>query len=179
MEILAQSALAQSPAAAGLDLSTEIIVCTPYSNIAEYQGTRAALEAEGVIPAGAKWPKDFDDLDWEDDKCRYSLRRTRPEGVKGQHKQFLDVDWWRLRCNPINAKPADVRSVERKAKELADIIYSQSGKGQAEWHEQWKRHWEAKKDEKFQAFKALIPGLVRPKRGRRPKNAEQSKGALA
>lgn len=179
MAYLAQSAFAQSPAAVGLNLSTEIIVCTPYREIAEYQGTRAALEAEGVIPAGTKWPDGFDDLFWEDDKFRYWLRRKRPEGIKGPRKQFLDLDWWMFRCDPLNAKPVDIRNVERKVKELADIIHRQSAKGQAEWSTQWNRYWEARKDDKFQAFKALIPGVNRPKRGRRPKNADQSQGAAA
>ena len=42
---------------AGTDATTkEILVCTPFDDIAEYQGTRTALEAEGVIPAGTKCP---------------------------------------------------------------------------------------------------------------------------
>ena len=173
---MAQSVFAQSPAASGLDLSTEIIVCTPHSDIAEYQGTRAALEAEGVIPAATKWPDGFDDLRWEDDKFCYWLRRERPEGIKGPRKQFLDFDWWMFRFHPRDAKPGDVRNVERKAKDLADAVYHQSAKGKAEWCVNWDRYCEAENDDKFQAFKALIPGINRPKRGRRPKNVEQSQG---
>jgi hypothetical protein len=170
--IIAQSALAQSPAAAGLDLSSEIIVCT-YSDIAEYQGTRAALEAEGVIPAGTKWPEGFDDLRWEDEKFSYWIRRERPEGIKGPRKQFIELDWWMFRCNPINAKPIDARIVERKAKELAEAIYRQSPEGRANWNKQWNAYWESQRDDRYQVFKAIIPGINRPKRGRRPKKDER------
>lgn len=41
-----QSAHAQSPAAAGLDLSSEVIVRIPCDHVAMYIGTRAA-ESEG------------------------------------------------------------------------------------------------------------------------------------
>lgn len=63
-----------------LDPSAELVVCTPYSDIVEYQGTRATLEAEGVIPADADWPEGFNDLHWEDDQYRYWLccERGRP-----------------------------------------------------------------------------------------------------
>lgn len=179
MANLAQSAFAQSPAASGLDLSSEIIVCTPYSDIAEYQGTRAALEAEGVIPAGAKWPDGFDDLRWEDHQFHYWLRRERPEGLKGPRKLFLDVDWWMFRCMPIQAKNPGDRYIERKKNELSAAIFRQSAKGQDEMYQRLERLEKARKDVKFQAFKTAIPGINHPKRGRRPKNTEKSQGAAA
>jgi hypothetical protein len=172
--IITQSTFAQSPAAAGLDFSLEVIVCTPHTEIAEYQGTRAALEAEGVIPQGTKWPEGFEDLRWRDEKFKYWLRRIRPEGAKGPRKQFADFDWWMFRFDPINRKGPGELHVERKAKELADLIYRQSPKGRDEWSKQFDRYWKAKGDDKFQAFKALIPGAVAPSRGRKPRPVVQS-----
>lgn len=179
MGYLDQSAFAQSPASTGLNLSTEIIVCTPHGEIAEYQGTRAALEAEGVIPDGTEWPEGFDSLHWEDGSFNYWLRRERPEGIKGPRKQFLTVDWWMFRCNPATTKSFEAKAIERKAQALKDEIYRQSTKAQEERNKQWNAYWIARKDEEFQAFKAIIPGLVRPKRSRRQKTVEQSQGAAA
>lgn len=179
MEHIAHSAFAQYPAASGIDISSEIIVCTPYSDIAEYQGTRAALEAEGVIPAGTKWPEGFNTRSWNDDKFSYWLHRERPKGVNGPRKQFLDIDWWMFRCDPLNVKSVNARIVECKAKELADTIYRCSPQGEAAWFAQWDRYQQSTKDVAFQAFKALIPGLIQPKRGRRTKSAEQSQGESA
>lgn len=173
-ELITQNRFAQSPAAIGLDLSSEIIVHTPYTYITEYQGTRAALEAEGVIPSGTKWPKDFDYQRWQDDKFFYSLRRLRPEGVKGPRKQFLDIDWWMFRWEPLSVKPANVRELERKTKELTDFIHRNSAEGAAENMKQYECYLEAQKDEKFQAFKASIPGMIRLKHERRTKSAKQS-----
>lgn len=168
--VIAQSIFAQSSAATGLDFSTEIIVSTVDCLIAEYQGTRAAIEAEGVIPMGTKWPEGFDDLFWEDDHLRYWLRRKRPEGTKGPRKQFFEVDWWMLRFDPLAGSLAD-RRLQMKSKELADTIYKLSDKGKKEHHKQWGLFWEATNDQKFQAFKALIPGVAEPKRTRKPKEA--------
>lgn len=175
---LSQSRFATFPASAGLDLSTEIIVISMFNIIADYQGTRAALEAEGVIPTGTEWPEGFNETHWKDDKFSYWLRRERPAGPKGPRKQFLNLDWWMLRINPAQPQYSQM-VIERKAKELAEAIYRQSAKGSAEIEERWERYWAAKKDEKFQAFKALIPGINRPKRGSRLKNTEQSQGASA
>lgn len=176
MATIAQSAFAQLPAASGLDLSAEIIVYTLYSHITEYQGTRAALEAEGVIPAGTQWPKDWDILRWKDGTFHYWLRRERPKGIKGSRQQLLNFDWWQFRFNPINAKSILDCNIELKAKELADMIHRQSPEGHAAWSKQFDRYCSAQQDEKFQAFKALIPGLVRPKCGRRPRTAVEQSG---
>lgn len=162
----------------GLDLSNEIIVCTPYSDIAEYQGTRAALEAEGVIPAGTVWPEGFNDLHWENSRFRYRLRRKRPAAAKGARKQFLTVDWWMFRCDPLAGESIETLNIKHKAKELADAIHRASAKGRAEWYAHWNRYWQAQHDKPFQAFKTRL-GLVEKKRGRPCKNRGQAKGAAA
>ncbi len=161
---------------AGTDATTkEILVCTPFDDIAEYQGTRTALEAEGVIPAGTKWPNGYDDLCWEDGKYRYWLSRRRPDGAKGPRKLFIDVDWWRLRFDPLHAESFVARKLKRKTKELADFVYDLSDKGRAESYKDWITYCETTKDEKFQAFKALVPGLIQPKRGRKHKDTKETK----
>lgn len=141
------------------DSSTELVVCTPHSEIAEYQGTRATLEAEGVIPAGTNWPEGFNDLRWSDGRFRYWLRRERPEGCKGPRRQFLTVDWWMFRCDPLETESVAARGIKRKAKELADAVHRASAKGQAESNAHWNRWCEARNDKPFDAFKAAC-GIV-------------------
>lgn len=180
MSILTQSALAQSTAAAGLDLTAELIVSIPLGcSFAEYQGTRATLEAEGVIPAGTKWPDAFNDLVWEDGTFEYWLRRKRPEGIKGPRKNFLSVDWWMFRCDPIQRKSHETVAIEKKSKELADEIHRHSPKGKEEWNKQWFASLEAQRDDRFQDFIALIPGATKPKRSRRPTRSARPQGAQA
>jgi hypothetical protein len=161
---------------AGLDPSAEIVVCTPFRDIAEYQGTRAALEAEGVIPAGTDWPEAFNDLHWDDGKFHYWLRRERPEGQKGPRRQFIGVDWWMLRCEPLYSKSIEAREVERKKKELAEYIHRNTPAGRAASDRQWGRYWESQKDKPFQAFKASC-GIAVRRRGRPRKCEEPAQGA--
>jgi hypothetical protein len=160
-------------------ISQELVIYLNHEiGILEYRGTRAMLEGEGVIPANFKWPTGYDELYWESGKFKYWLRRKRPEGAKGSRKDFVDCDYWHLRWNPICRPDIAQSCIANKAKDLADEIYWHSPKGRAERDRNWNRYWEAIRDKKFQAFKALTPGLVAPKRGRPSKTVTQQ-GAAA
>jgi hypothetical protein len=137
----------------------------------EFIGTRAMLEAEGVIPAGTEWPQGYDRAYWTAGKFDYTLVRERPEGAKGPRKLFADCDWWCVRWTLCQRPHPAALAIAAKEKALEDEIYRQSPKGRAEWIARWERFSEAEHDAKFQAFKASIPGLVRPKRGRRAMTA--------
>ncbi len=163
---------------APIALPSELAISMKYAGLAKYQGTRTMLEAEGIIPAKTKWPEGYDDVRWDDGKYRYWMRRERPEGAKGPRKLFVTVDWWSVRQQLI-AENHVTRELERKKQELAEYAYRNSAAGQAESYRQFDSYMEACADEKFQAFKALIPGLIKPKRGRRPKNVNQTQGAAA
>lgn len=166
-------------ASASITTPNELIVHTPFHDLAEYHGTRAMLEAEGVIPEATQWPTGYDDLRWEDSQNYYWLCRCRPDGAKGPRKQFVDVDWWHLRFGPINSDSIVSRELKRRAKALSDYAYSTSDKGRSERSANFNRYLETRKDEKFQSFKALIPGLIKPPRTRRTQNATQSQGAAS
>lgn len=135
----------------------------------EFEGTRALLEAEGVIPPGTEWPASgAGAVKWEAGPLEFRLHRTRPPGLKGPMRLWVNGDWWSLRCEQINGpdhmqqRLIDMRrAVEREA-------YHQSPAGQRQWDEQWCRRHAADSDKAFQAFKALVPGLIPPRRGRRP-----------
>ena len=57
---------------------------------AEYHGSRALLEAEGVIPAGTQWPQGYDEVRWRAGPMDYQLYRQRPAGAKGPRTQFAN-----------------------------------------------------------------------------------------
>lgn len=161
--------------ASGQDLGELTIIISPGAwAYCEYIGTRTQLEAEGVIPAGTEWPDGFFDIRWKASDLDFWLRRQRPEGVKGPRRAFLDCDNWclRMRKSDWNAFDGDI---ERKAKDLRRMIYDQSPEGRAAFMTMIDLSLDADDDEKFQAFKALIPGLIPPPRKRRgPKLAFQS-----
>lgn len=145
----------------------------------EYEGTRAQLEAEGVIPPETEWPKGADSLRWEAGRFDYWLRRVRPDGVKGPMSIWVNGDCWRLRCEFKDTPDFASRCILQKKLELAKELHHHTPAGQREWETRWAAYWKASKDEAFQAFKALIPGLVPPKRGRKPKAANNAPSASA
>lgn len=162
-----QSAYAQSPAAAGLDLSSEVIVSTPLQCLAFYFGTRAALEAEGFIPPGTEWPAGFSTVEWQSGGLSFGISRARPEGVKGPRKVLLQLDWWELRVDLVEKPNLLARDVVQKTKALNDAIHANSVAGRAEARLWSQRLSAAMADDAYQAFKAQIPGLVKSRRAAR------------
>ncbi|AZG10825.1 hypothetical protein EGT29_24685 [Pigmentiphaga sp. H8] len=146
----------------------ELVICiNPHrTGFAEFVGTRAMLEAEGVLPEKVIWPDGFDGKCWNDGQFRYWLRRQRPKGAKGPRKAFQGVDWWMLRWEPVNGPDFRERELAEKKKELEDMIYLRSPAGIRESGIASERYWAAVDDKKFQAFKTCIPGWVKPRRGR-------------
>lgn len=142
------------------------IVLDERMHIAEYIGSRRAIEAEGLIPPDAKWPARLDAFSYQAHGCYFSLRRERPKGAKGPRRDFYEVDNWRLRINPQGVDWISME-IERKAKDLADTIRRNTQEWRNESNLLWKRLCASREDSKFQAFKALIPGLVEPPRVRR------------
>jgi hypothetical protein len=128
-----------------------------------YVGTRMQLEAEGVIPPDTEWPEGFNDLRWESNGVRFRLNRMRPEGSKGPRRNFADCDNW---CLHMERRDLDwvQDSLEKKSRELRELIYRQTPEWSKAWDETCRRLDAARGDEKFQALKALIPGLIPPPR---------------
>lgn len=83
-------------AAAPVSLPTELIVILSVPGVAHFYGTRAMLEAEGVLPLAMLWPSGFNCARWTAGRFKFVLCRTRPRGAKGPRSAFADVDWWHL-----------------------------------------------------------------------------------
>ena len=185
---MAQSARAPIRAAAAHPAATptatperelKVYISTHSFGFWEYEGTRAQLEAEGVIPPGTQWPQGKQPLFWSQGGLRFWLQRARPEGAKGPMSVWTSGDWWRLRCDtPNDINCADWR-IKQKARELAQAIYDQSPQGRREWSERFNHYWAAHSDAAFQAFKAtLLPQRKQPGRPRKAShNNNEQQGA--
>lgn len=136
----------------------------------QYEGTRAQLETEGLIPEGFKWPRAAADQHWDTNGFDYWLRRTRPDGHKGPMSSWLEMDNWFVRVKVTGRDQAwlNRRSLERKADALRAEFHCQTATGRREWDANWNRYWIARQDGAFQAFKStFIPERKKP--GRKPK----------
>ncbi len=150
-----------------LDPASEPVFCLSPYNFAysEIYGTQSQLEAEGLIPEALQWPAGYGDLRWTSGTFRFWLRRHRPLGAKGPRNLYRDADCWCLRWELKDGAARD-RGIAIKVELLQKQIFELTPQGQRDRAGLFNAHWKATCDARFQAFKASIPGLVRPERGR-------------
>lgn len=150
----------------------EICIRVSVDAYAEFVGTAEQLCAEGLIPPGFEWPHADRDQQWEANGFEYRVCRTRPEGHKGHRWSWHGLDSWRLRVRVAgrDQKWALRRHLARKAAELRAELRLLTPEGDRAWREGQQRYWAARTDPAFEAFKEKVPGLVPPKRGRKPKS---------
>lgn len=160
--------LAEPAAVPGL-CANELIISIWRDDWVAYEGTRAQLEDERLIPADFEWPRADAWVSWEVGSLRFSLFRFRPDGHKGPMRSWWAMDSWRI--NVQVAEPGIDRGRQRikeKTKALCAEIHRQSPAGQREWRAAYDRHLVAFNDQAFQAFKSiLLPPRKKP--GRKPK----------
>lgn len=132
---------------------------------AEFIGSRAMLESEGLLPPEGEWPTAYAEIRWQSGRFNFFLSRQRPSGAKGPRKAFAEVDWFRVRWGLTHRPPKEQVDIERKLRELAEITYFHSAKGHAEFSDRFNRYLASTQDKHFQAFKARL-GIAGKKRGR-------------
>ncbi|MEF9444412.1 hypothetical protein OWS73_21550 [Burkholderia sp. 1B3(2022)] len=129
-----------------------------------YIGTRAHLEAEGVIPAGTEWRRGYRSIFWTENGISFSLQRERPKGAKGPRREFEDCDNWRLLMHAVGRDHRD-SYVRMKARELREALFAQTPEGR----QLRNRYFVALEDKGFQAFRDKVTALAeleRPKKRR-------------
>lgn len=140
-----------------------------------YEGTAAQLIDEGLIPKGFEWPQARARKEWAANGFEYSLRRARPKDHKGPLRSWMEADNW---CLHVWVAGRDYhrwraeRKLERKAEEVEGERYRLTSAGQRAWARYRRQIIDASSDPAFDRFKLLVPGLVPPKRGRKPKAAQ-------
>lgn len=149
------------------DLSIAIFPTTAVSFI----GTSAQLMAEGLIPKNPTWPKGSERASWNTEEFNFSIIRRKPAGMKGPKAAWITLDnWWLIRT-PHKLPTWESIAINEKTEEIERIKFLNTREGKL-LH---KKYWTARNDAAFQSFKALIPGLLPPKRGRKLKEAQEAK----
>lgn len=132
-----------------------------------FEGTRAQLEAEGAIPPGTEWPATGARwVEWKAGPLEFRLCRTRPPGLKGPMRLWINGDWWGLVCTPVKDEPLQWKVLQAQ-RELERLRRLQTPEGQRAARALSDRHWKARTDKRFRAFLSLFPELNPPRRGRR------------
>ncbi|WP_156443222.1 hypothetical protein [Burkholderia sp. RF4-BP95] len=137
-----------------------------------YVGTRAHLEAEGVIPAGTEWRRGYRSIFWDENGISFALQRARPKGAKGPRREFEDCDNWCLRMHAVGRDHRD-SYIRTKARELREALFAQTPEGKKLRN----LYFVALEDKGFQEFRDKVTALAeleKPKSRRR--RAEQASG---
>lgn len=136
-----------------------------------YIGTREQIEATGLIPKGTQWQDGFKTAAaWKVDNLEFRLWRRRPDDAKGRQCEFITCDNWALCVDKPNVDYAEY-DIQQKAEELRRLQFLQTPEGQKASRRHDQSLSDARRDTEYQAFKASIPGLVPPRRSRKPRNA--------
>lgn len=151
----------------------------------DYFGTRAMLEAEGLIPDGTVWPNGFEGVTvWSIGELRFYLRRQRPDGAKGPRSQYLNVDWWCLRWGTSALETCYFERqsavlIRIQSNKLREAVWEATPEGRREVWERSRRLIAAWNDKNYQSFRSLIPALAvrKSRRGRPPKHSEHTQQA--
>lgn len=141
--------------------------------VVRFEGSSAQLVAEGLMPKNPKWPDRDITANWNDDQFHYGIHRVKPNGVKVPKAEWAKLDNWQLTRTPHNRLSWDDVAIREKMEEIERIKFRNSREGKMLSN----KHWKAYCDDAFQAFKAMIPGLVPPKRGRKPKSSLTTKNS--
>lgn len=143
---------------------------TIYSDgVVRFEGSSAQLVAEGLMPKKPKWPDRDITANWNDEQFHYGVCRVKPDGMKAPKAEWAKLDNWQLTRTPHNRLGWDEIAIKEKTEEIECIKFGNSLEGRG----RFAKYWAAYNDEAFQAFKALIPGLVSPKRGRKANKTQQ------
>ena len=145
-----------SISAAIADVKQELrIKVAPDSHSPTYfEGTRAQLEAEGLVPPGLEWPARAYRTFWQDEGFFCLLCRQRPAGMKGPMKAWIEGDNWVLSRRPT--QHGLVQSSVMQRNKVDGESYNQSSSGRIRPSAVREAQCRAADDEAYQRFKALL-----------------------
>ena len=140
------------------------LTVTHYGHI-EWRGSRARLEASGLIPPDFEWPRRIDYSHWRADGFDFLLRRCRPDGLMDPMQRWMNCDYWFMRrtlpCNPL-----DIWFTQEVYRDLGDILSRATRQGEAMRLDFSKVH----ADERIEMFDArLVPQPMKGERGTKAK----------
>lgn len=151
--------------------SCELIIDIIPRSYSRWSGTSAQFIDEGLVPAGFKWPAKSSRVHFDVGVFSYWLGRSRPPGMKGPMRDWVEGDYWSVRRS-IKGGDQSFAGADLYAKQqaLKQAIWRESSDG----HRAANRWWEARRDERFQSLLKNV-GAVKEekKRGRKPRDTGQ------
>lgn len=129
---------------------------------AAFIGTRAQIEAEGIVPADAGWSTGKGHYEWEANGCRYGLTRAR-QGNRGKWNapSSDETVLWQVSVDLGSAQGESGRAVQRERqlrRELETLEWRRTEAGKRESAAFEARRYRASSDHAFQLMlKSILP----------------------
>lgn len=149
-----------SPGQPAADLEEVLIVPLPLFGMTRYLGTRAQLEADGLLPVGTVWPVKDKSTQWSDGRFDWRLFRTRRQNQRGPKSVWVDGDWWCLASTLKGSSNGWVGRAVVLQRQLDVALRNSTDAGQALARKELRRLWASQADQAYQAFRASIPALA-------------------
>lgn len=160
----------RAPAQLSLPLSTTHTAAAPGKTVADgdelqiefstdshwtARGTRAQLEAAGLVPDGVNWPESTDGVQWTTGNLLFSLWRDRFKASRRSKKAQPQGDFWMLRCWRNDRRLHHVEiEIRAHIRAIEELRRSDTKAGR----ERFDRYLTAELDDAFMAFmKAVLP----------------------
>jgi hypothetical protein len=154
-----------TPARQARLVDDDLCICIYPGSYDDWRGTRAQLQATGLIPSSIEWPSGPMCVRWRSDGFFFWLQRWRPDRSLRPTIRGMKPDCWQLRR--IKPHPRYNFLAAARERELIDellmlrFIFTQAG------GTLWGKYIKALRDVRFQAFKVkLMPAVKRPGRKR-------------
>jgi hypothetical protein len=119
------------------------------------RGTRAQLEAAGLVPEGVTWPEGTDCIEWTSGRLLFNLWRDRFKASRKPKKAQLQRDSWVLRCWRNDRRLHHVEiEIRAHIRAIEELRHSDTKAGR----ERFDRYLTAECDDAFMAFmKTVLP----------------------
>lgn len=133
-----------------------------------WRGTRAQLQAEGMIPEGLEWPRHPAQKCWLSGPFFFRLIHLESRGPKGSTPPVPEVERWACRRSIFTGGEDNFSSA--RIYEISQMLAREIWRRTPAARAQWDRYWKAHQDRRFQAFKALF--VPQPKKRGRPSRSK-------
>lgn len=153
-----------APATPARLVDNDLCICIYPGSYDDWRGTRAQLQATGLIPSGIEWPGRTTCVRWHAAGFYFWLERCRPDGSIRSTMRGMKEDCWQVRR--IKPHPRFNFLAAARERELIDELLMLRFRATPAGDELWVQYLKALRDARFQAFKSKVMPVVK-KPGRR------------
>jgi hypothetical protein len=143
-----------APARPAQLVDDDLCICIYPGSYDDWRGTRAQLQATGLIPSGIEWPSRTGCVRWHADGFCFWLQRYEPDGSIRSTMRRMNEDCWQVRR--VKPHPRYNFLAAARERELIDELLVLRFLSTPAGGALWVKYVKALRDARFQVFKAKV-----------------------